>query len=676
MEIFQHYIAPLTHWLHINPHAALFITFLIAFTESLAIIGSIIPGSVTMTAIGILAGSGVIRIDLTFIAATLGAIAGDGASYLLGFYFRDSLVNMWPFSRYPNILAYGQVYFEKHGGKSVIIGRFVGPLRSIIPVIAGMMHMGKMRFFIANILSGIMWSFLYITPGILIGAASHELSPERATQFVLLILLTLISIWLLTIGIKALYLKCRAWFDKRLHSGWSKLLSTPYVNMLCKALTPHDEIHHTRTVMLLFFFMLSLAVLFLLYHINQDTNVLFLINHPIHLCLQSIRTHSFDLFFAITQQIMTPIPITVLSLSMIAYNGVRQDIKGLALWLSMMIISLTVIHNYQLLLHSSVKPPGILENFIDFSFPFTSVSLATATFLALFCHNYLTSHAVLRALFSLLLLSALSFGSLSYIYLGDLWFTDLLAAFFMGTSISLLYWIIYRKLHPILSSTPAYFSLIGICLLFLSTSFASYLHLNQSLQNHQIYFTQHVLSDAFWWNQEKPRLPVYSRNRVGKVISIFNVQYAGELSGLKHSLEKAGWKRQKSSLFHLVLKQVEGRARLENPLAGSVYLHRKPTLTMTYAPPHATTVVRLQLWRSNYYLNSFDQPIWLGHVQLLNRSFNRALYAQDPAIKPLRKCLHHFQTKLLPLPASGPRPNSLIKANYILLIQPQTMVSP
>ena len=101
MQVFAEYVQPVTVWLTNNPHWALFITFLISFSESLAIIGSIVPGTVTMTAVGILAGSGVMRIDLTLLAAILGAIAGDSASYFLGFYYSDSLSKIWPFSKHP-----------------------------------------------------------------------------------------------------------------------------------------------------------------------------------------------------------------------------------------------------------------------------------------------------------------------------------------------------------------------------------------------------------------------------------------------------------------------------------------------------------------------------------------------------------------------------------------------
>ena len=202
MHLFTDYIQPLTLWLYANPNWALIITFLISFTESLAIIGSVIPGSVTMTGIGILAGSGVLNIGWTFFAATLGAVAGDSASYALGYIFSDQLADIWPFRHYPHWLNYGKDYFAKHGGKSVLIGRFCGPLRSIIPVIAGMMRMNQWHFLLSNVLSAIGWSILYVGPGVFIGAASSELSTESATRLFLSVLILLGLVWAIGQGMK------------------------------------------------------------------------------------------------------------------------------------------------------------------------------------------------------------------------------------------------------------------------------------------------------------------------------------------------------------------------------------------------------------------------------------------------------------------------------------------
>lgn len=216
------YFQPLLLWLHNHPDWALWFTFLISLTESFAIIGSLIPGSVAMTAIGILAGSGAMRIDLTLLAATLGAIAGDGASYALGHTFSEKLANFWPFKRYPHLLSYGKSYFSRHGGKSVLIGRFFGPLRSIIPVIAGMMHMQRWHFFLANILSAIGWACLYILPGFFIGEAGSELPGGTAMLLFGGVLIILGLIWLGSNCLRRTYLKYARKRKLRHHVGPKK----------------------------------------------------------------------------------------------------------------------------------------------------------------------------------------------------------------------------------------------------------------------------------------------------------------------------------------------------------------------------------------------------------------------------------------------------------------------
>lgn len=198
MTWLHEYVTPLAKWLEAHPYLALEAVFIISFLESLPIIGTIIPGSLTLTALGALAGAGVMRIDLTFISAVLGALLGDGLSFFLGLYYSDQLPKIWPFRAYPKWLNVGRTYFDCHGGKSVIIGRFIGPLRSVIPMIAGMMHMHHWRFFIANFIAAIVWSIVYIFPGILIGEASNTLSPENTTRLIILMLSALIALWLAT----------------------------------------------------------------------------------------------------------------------------------------------------------------------------------------------------------------------------------------------------------------------------------------------------------------------------------------------------------------------------------------------------------------------------------------------------------------------------------------------
>lgn len=153
------------NWILLNPNWAGFFVFFISMCESLAVVGLFIPGLIMMGIIGGLVSAGILNIVPTLIYAILGAIAGDGISYYIGRRFKHHLPYYWPFSRFPQWLARGKKFFIDHGSKSIVIGRFVGPVRPFIPVVAGMMSMRPRTFLFANILSAIIWAPIYMLPG-------------------------------------------------------------------------------------------------------------------------------------------------------------------------------------------------------------------------------------------------------------------------------------------------------------------------------------------------------------------------------------------------------------------------------------------------------------------------------------------------------------------------------
>lgn len=152
-------------WIILNPHWAGSVVFLISMCESLAVIGLFIPGIIAMGIIGGLVSAGILEIVPTLIWAILGAIAGDSISYYIGRRFKHHLPFYWPFRRFPQWLERGKKFFIDHGGKSIVIGRFVGPVRPFIPVVAGMMSMRPRDFLIANVFSAIIWAPIYMLPG-------------------------------------------------------------------------------------------------------------------------------------------------------------------------------------------------------------------------------------------------------------------------------------------------------------------------------------------------------------------------------------------------------------------------------------------------------------------------------------------------------------------------------
>ncbi|WP_280553839.1 bifunctional DedA family/phosphatase PAP2 family protein [Halomonas sp. 25-S5] len=157
------------------PGLLLLIIAAIALVESLALVGLLVPGVVLMTAAASLAGHQSLTVGPVLGAAFLGAVAGDGLSFLLGYTQRERVTALWPLSRHPEWLARGARFFQRHGPLSVFLGRFVGPVRPVVPLIAGMLRMSPRTFTWANLGSALLWAPAYVLPGYLLGRTWQQL---------------------------------------------------------------------------------------------------------------------------------------------------------------------------------------------------------------------------------------------------------------------------------------------------------------------------------------------------------------------------------------------------------------------------------------------------------------------------------------------------------------------
>ena len=613
MHLFTDYINPLTHWLYAHPDWALLITFLISFAESIAIIGSIIPGSITMTAIGILAGSGIMRIDLTFLAAILGAIAGDSGSYALGCQFSERLINTWPFKNYPNWIKYGTDYFDRYGAASVLIGRFFGPMRSIIPVIAGMMHMKHWQFFSANVLSAIGWALLYLTPGVLIGAASSELSTQSATRLFVLILIMLVVIWLTSLGIKWLFVHTNHFLRINLHVFWTRLQKKPRWRFFTNLLTPHNETNHYPTALLFILSILCFCTSTLIIALVLQEKWVATINLPTYLFFQSLGTQPFDTFFIAISLAIGSLPLWVLTVITTSYALYYRDWRLLRYWFYLCLT--TGITLFLLTLWVPIPSPNGLGSRRALTL-FPEVDLTIATSLIGFFIFYVSTRYQTVTLFVLrvMLLILLFLAGIAPIYLGDNWLTSVMASYFIGLTLCLTHWVFYRRnqLSHQRSQRPI---LLLYCLLTVAACVSCWLYFKKISRIHNHQLAQYVITDHVWWNQQQPLLPIYSTNRIGQRTGLLNIQYIGSIKKLQHALETNGWKRQPNSFFYALLMHAGEHSSAEKlPFMAQLYQNRKPSLLMTYKPSNQRTLLILRFWRSNYHLYHHRQPIWLGSI--------------------------------------------------------------
>lgn len=162
-------VQPLLDWLGLHQQWLAVTILLIAFFESLALAGVIIPGVALLFGASAIAGGGALGIFPTLACAFAGAVLGDCSSFFLGKFFKQQIRGFWPFRNYPEWIDNGEAFFARHGGKSIIIGRFVGPIRPVIPLVAGMLNMPSLRFVWINLLSALAWAPTYMVPGYLFG---------------------------------------------------------------------------------------------------------------------------------------------------------------------------------------------------------------------------------------------------------------------------------------------------------------------------------------------------------------------------------------------------------------------------------------------------------------------------------------------------------------------------
>lgn len=149
------------------------ILFLIIFCETGLVVTPFLPGDSMLFVAGTLAASnttGEFNIIILNLVLIVAAILGDGANYAIGRFFGEKLFSN-PNSKIfkQSYLAKTHTFYEKHGGKTIIIARFVPIVRTFAPFVGGMGHMGYKHFAIYNIVGGIAWVMIFTLLGYCIG---------------------------------------------------------------------------------------------------------------------------------------------------------------------------------------------------------------------------------------------------------------------------------------------------------------------------------------------------------------------------------------------------------------------------------------------------------------------------------------------------------------------------
>lgn len=164
---FQDILLPGLDLLKAHQTWAIPVVFALAFARSLAVVALAIPGNAVLMGAGALVGTGHLNLPNILIAIVVGAGLGNWISYWLGYTFKDRIREFRFFTKRPHLLPQGEAFFNRYGALSIVIGRFVGPLRATVPILAGVLGMPSHTFQIANWLSAFLWAGLMLSSGFL-----------------------------------------------------------------------------------------------------------------------------------------------------------------------------------------------------------------------------------------------------------------------------------------------------------------------------------------------------------------------------------------------------------------------------------------------------------------------------------------------------------------------------
>jgi membrane-associated protein len=177
MELLQNFIDLL---LHLDKHLAAIIQqygvwtylilFLIIFCETGLVVTPILPGDSLLFATGAFAATGALNISTVLILLTIAAIVGDTLNYWIGAYIGPKAFYSEK-SRFfkKEYLIRTHEFYEKHGGKTIIIARFMPIIRTFAPFVAGIGKMTYARFLSYNVIGGILWIALFTLGGYFFG---------------------------------------------------------------------------------------------------------------------------------------------------------------------------------------------------------------------------------------------------------------------------------------------------------------------------------------------------------------------------------------------------------------------------------------------------------------------------------------------------------------------------
>ena len=606
------WLQPILEWLNANPTWAGVIIFTVALCESLLVVGVLVPGALVMLAFGALIAMGTIELWSTLIWAIAGAIVGDAISFWIGYYFKDRLKTVWPFKKHPKMLERGEEFFVRHGGKSVVLGRFVGPVRAVIPTVAGIMGMTPRRFTIINVLSAIAWAPTYILPGVAVGA-SLGLASQVATRFGLLvfglIILLLIVAWIIKRIFRALQPHAKEMLDGIVAWGREHPRLGRYITPLVDPNQPE-----AGSLALVAALLISCSWLFSILFINAYTSTYIInVDETMYSLFQDLRTPWVDSIMISLSQLgdsNVTIPITI---AITIYLALRHHPKTAAYWVAALMFAFISAFILKALL-GVPRPSPMYDGLSMFAFPsgHATINMVMYGFLAVMVAHVLQPQLrwIPYALAGVVTCSI----ALSRIYLGAHWLSDVLGGLSLGLIWVILLGTAYRRHCAPLTQLPR-FSLVFIVTLTLATTLHISMHHEREIQRYNPIIEPLTIASDEWWEKDWATLPDY-RIDIKKQHSQqpITLQWAGDIEQIQNALATQGWSVAPKFTTAASLLWLSPDAQLNDlPILPRAHNgHHEPFIMKKYVEGESK-LFAIRFWNSHHVLST-GESIFIGYI--------------------------------------------------------------
>ncbi|WP_034301990.1 bifunctional DedA family/phosphatase PAP2 family protein [Herbaspirillum sp. RV1423] len=605
----------------IHPHWILLVVFLVAFAESLVLIGTLVPAGIVMFTAGGLIGAGVLNIWLTLGIAAVGAMAGDGLSYEAGRTYYERL-RTWQFvKRRTAVIDRGEQFVQRHGGKSILFARFFAPVRAVVPVIAGIAHMPRAKFYAVNVGSALAWSPAHILPGVIFGASIQLAEAVSGRLAVILIIMggfVWFATWVTRVGISIGLPIVESWRDRLLQ--WATRQPSGRFTRIKGWISFVLDLRRPESRILLVLTMLLAASSLLFLGIMEDVianDQLVSADGAIFHWLQGLRTSPVDYLMAGITGLGGAGVLWVVALTVLGWLLVRRCWRTAGYWVITTVFAQVLVKLLKLTI-GRPRPLNLYSGVEQYAFPsgHATSSMVIYGFLAFLiaCRQ----PPLIRMFVATITVVGIALIGFSRLYLGAHWLSDVLAGWSLGLAWIALMAIVYTHQQVKEDLHPRILGALAASALLAGATWTMHNQFSADLTGYTPVAQVRTVALDQWINTGWRQLPQQRTEISGDNEEFFPLQWADSATTLQRRLALAHWQPASPWSIQAALLWLSPNTEVKNLPVLPKYDQGKSSELAFVALDPARPMMRtiLRLWRSNYLLEgSVHQgsvPIWYG----------------------------------------------------------------